>query len=84
MYYYWIHTESYKVEFLAYSFLVDGGGVRFREACNERYVNGIRFVDYRNFKPTSKSVELSELPELFETDQLSLVSKIELKNVKVN
>ncbi|WP_456440246.1 DUF6503 family protein [Psychroserpens sp.] len=82
---YWINTETFELDFLAYSYAEDDGfGVRFREVCNERYIKGIRFVDYNNFKPNDASVSLSELPKLFEKAQLMLLSKIELENVKVN
>ncbi len=84
VYLYWINTTTYKVDYLAYSYLVDGGGVRFREAYNERYVNGLRFVDYNNYKSNDKSIELSELPQLFMDEQLKLLSKIELENISVN
>lgn len=80
---YWIHQENKTVDYLAYSYEVNGGGVRFREAYNERYVNGIRFVDYNNYKPENKEVLLSDLPKLFEAGELELLSKIETENVKV-
>lgn len=80
---YWIDTESYTVDYLAYEFHVDGGGMRFREAYNERIVNGIRFVDYNNYKPNRKGVLLRDLDRLFETSDLELLSKIELENVQV-
>ena len=82
---YWINTETFAIDYLAYSYNESSGiGMRFREAYNERYVDGIRFVDYNNFKPNDVSVSLSELPKLFETGQLKLLSKIELENVSVN
>jgi hypothetical protein len=82
---YWINAKTFEVDYLAYSYEEDDGrGVRFREAYNERYIEEIRFVDYNNFKPENGSVVLSELPKLFETGQLKLLSKIELKNVSVN
>nr|WP_321236520.1 DUF6503 family protein [uncultured Psychroserpens sp.] len=82
---YWINSETFKVEYLAYSYNEsDGKGVRFREAYNERYVKGIRFVDYNNYKPEKASVALTNLPQLFESGQLKLLSKIELEAIKVN
>jgi len=42
------------------------------------------FVDYENYKPIDKGVELLELDKLFEQNKLELLSKIELKNVEVN
>jgi hypothetical protein len=80
---YWIHQENKTVDYLAYSYEVDGGGIRFREAYNERFVNGIRFVDYKNFKPENLDIELTDLPKLFETGNLKLLSKIETETIKV-
>ena len=81
---YWIDAKSYKVDYLAYSYHVNGGGMRFREAYNERIINEIRFVDYNNYKPKSKDDSLFELDKLYEKDNLKLLSKIELKNIKVD
>jgi hypothetical protein len=82
---YWINKNTFKVDYLAYSYAEDDGlGVRFREAYNERYINDIRFVDYNNYKPNTTDIALVELPKLFETGQLQLLSKIELEHVSVN
>jgi len=40
IYLYWFDTETFLPQYLAYTFHVDGGGMRFREAFNERYING--------------------------------------------
>ena len=80
---YWVGKESNKVDYLAYSFHVNGGGMRFRKAFNERYINGIRFVDYENYKPINIGANLLELDKLFEQNKLELLSRIELKNVEV-
>jgi hypothetical protein len=82
---YWINSESHKIDYLAYSYHEDDGlGFRFREAYNERFVNGIRFVDYNNYKPKSNNASVLDLDNLFENNQLDLLSKIELKSVTVN
>ena len=82
---YWIHTETHKVNYLAYSYNEDDGiGLRFREAYNERFVNTVRFVDYNNFKPIDASVSVQDLDRLFREQKLELLSKIELKNISVN
>nr|WP_321230476.1 DUF6503 family protein [uncultured Psychroserpens sp.] len=81
---YWINQETNKVDYLAYSYNeIDGKGIRFREAYNERYVEGIRFVDYNNYKPEDASISLTDLPQLFENGKLNLLSKIELENISV-
>lgn len=82
-YIYWFNTENFKPDYLAYDFYVDGGGIRFREAYNERYVNGIRFVDYYNYEPKHGSPSILEIDSLFKTGQLHLLSKIELEHITV-
>lgn len=83
VYIYWFDTETFKPEYLAYEFHVDGGGLRFREAYNERYVNGIRFVDYRNYRPEGEA-DLMQLDSLFERRKLELLSEIRLEDVVVS
>lgn len=80
---YWVHQEKFTVDYLAYSYDVNGGGIRFREAYNERIVNGIRFVDYNNYKPESKDVPIETLDDLFTKGKLKLLSKIETEDVSV-
>lgn len=80
---YWIHKENFHVDYLAYKYAVNGGGIRFREAYNPRKVQGIRFVDYNNYKPESLNVELIDLDRLFLNDALQLLSKIETEEVAV-
>jgi len=82
-YYYWIQKESFKPAYLAYDFHENGGGVRFRKAYNERYVNGIRFVDYKNYIPKNSTVTLEQMVDLYANDQLELLSDIKLEHIKV-
>lgn len=85
VYIYWVNTETSKIDYFAYSYKeIDGMGFRFREAYNERYINGVRFVDYNNFKPKNSNVSLGNLDKLFNENNLELLSKIELKNIKVD
>ena len=83
VYLYWIGKNDFKIDFLAYSFTVNGGGYRFRKAYNERFVKAIRFVDYENYAPINSNIHLDEIGRLFEAGKLKLLSKIELENVKV-
>jgi len=80
---YWINTETFTVDYLAYSYATNGGGIRFREAYNPRIIEGIRFVDYNNFKPKTLEVSLTDLDVLFEKGDLNLLSKIETESVAV-
>ncbi|MGJ8593121.1 MAG: DUF6503 family protein [Aquaticitalea sp.] len=82
---YWVNTKTSKIDYLAYSYNeADGLGLRFREAYNERSINGVRFVDYNNYKPKDTTIALEDLDRMFLENNLELLSKIELKNVSIN
>ncbi|QKX07436.1 deoxyribose-phosphate aldolase [Aquimarina sp. TRL1] len=80
---YWIHKERYTVDYLAYKYAVNGGGIRFREGYNPRVVSGIRFADYKNYKTEVLHTDLSQLDTLFETGKLKQVSVIALEDIHV-
>lgn len=81
---YWIEAETFKADYIAYSYIEDDGvGIRFREAYNERFINGLRFVDYNNYKSEDATMDLLGLDKAFESDSLKLLSKIELENIEV-
>ncbi len=79
-YYYWINKDSKKIDYLAYNYAVNGGGVRFRSAYNVRVVDGITFQDYVNYK-AEVGTPLKDLPALFEADSLVEVSRIDTEKV---
>ncbi len=80
---YWFHKSRKTMDFLAYRFHVNGGGVRFREAFHPRVVKGLRFADYRNYKPIRDDADLYSLDNAFETNQLQKVSEIIMENIRV-
>lgn len=82
VYYYYFHAREGHLDYLAYSFVVDGGGVRFREAINQRRVEGLLVQDYINYKPIDEA-EVSDLAGLLETGGLQELSRIENENVVV-
>ena len=73
---YWIDAKTFAIDFMAYKYLTDGGGIRFRKATNRRTIGESVFQDYDNFKPTSKVVSLDDLPRLYEQGKLIKVSTI--------
>jgi hypothetical protein len=78
---YWVNQSTNRIDFLAYDYKTNGGGVRFRSAYNPRVVNGILFQDYVNYKaPVGTS--LDDLPTLFEQGKLKELSRIETEDVK--
>ncbi|TRO65313.1 DUF6503 family protein [Christiangramia sabulilitoris] len=82
-YLYWIDTQNFEVDYLAYNFEENGGGVRFRKAFNHRIIEGIRFVDYENYQYKDIYIPLEDLDSLFEKRELDLLSVIETKEIKV-
>ncbi|CAM1345486.1 DUF6503 family protein [Tenacibaculum amylolyticum] len=79
-YYYWINTKTHAIDYLAYNYSVNNGGVRFRSAYNRRVVDGIIFQDYINHK-AEVGTPLADLPALFEKGALKEVSKIKTENI---
>ena len=80
---YWIDTIHFHIDYLAYTFHVNGGGKRFRAAKNPRSIEGVRFVDYDNYKPTDVNIQLENLDAAFENSALEKISEIALNNVRV-
>ena len=81
---YWIGVEDFYVDYIAYSYHTDGGGVRFREVSEVSEVGGIRFQNYLNLKPSDKNTPIDKIQELYLSGELLLLSKINLENIRVN
>ena len=83
---YWIHDERHTIDFLAYAFHVNGGGMRFREAFGARDVGGVRVQNYRNFAPMDEAMspgDLERLPELWRGGRLRYLSDVTLSDAQV-
>lgn len=79
-YYYWINSKTNTVDYLAYNYRVNNGGVRFRSSYNRRNVDGVIFQDYINYK-AEVGTPLSDLPKLYEENKLKELSRIDTENV---
>lgn len=82
-YQYWINKETHLMDYFAYNYQVNEGGVRFRAAFNTRVVNGVTFQDYINYEAPVKT-PLKDLPALYEQAKLKEASKILTENVVAN
>jgi len=80
---YWINMENYFIDYMAYSYSTDGGGKRFRKAINPRMVNGLRVVDYINYKPKDIQVPIVQYDTYFFENGLEELSRIENDNVSI-
>lgn len=75
-FYYWIDVQTFTVDYLAYKYNVNGGGVRFRSFYNRKNIGGILFQDYINWQAKT-GTPLKSLPKLFEANTLKKLSLIE-------
>lgn len=80
---YWVNKKTFYVDYLAYKFHVNDGGIRFRVAFDPRIINGIRFVDYENYTLEDYNTKLSDLDQLYMENKLKLLSVIQTEDVKV-
>lgn len=80
---YWIGKEDHLMDYMAYLYFTDGGGVRLREVSGVQEVGGIRFQNYLNYKPADKDTPLDKMQELFEAGSLEKLSEINLENIRV-
>ena len=80
---YWFNQQNGGMDYLAYTYHTEGGGVRFRKAINPRMVNGIRIQDYENYMPEDKETPIDRMQDLYQSGQLELLSEIVLENVQV-
>jgi hypothetical protein len=79
---YWFEENTGDLDYMAYLYFTDGGGMRFRKAYNAREVNGIRFSDYINYE-ASDTVSLVHMDDAFNQGALKELSLIELENIQV-
>ena len=80
---YYFHTLKNTMDYFAYSYKTDGGGMRFREAINARTVGGMLLQDYINYKPVDEHIPLDSLKPEFQSGRLEKLSEIKLENVSV-
>jgi hypothetical protein len=80
---YWFDKETFLIDYLAYSYHTDGGGVRFRKAIQQHNVNGLIFKDYENYKPEDKNTPVDQMGNLYKEGKLELLSEILLENIEV-
>lgn len=81
---YWFDKEDYSMDYFAYLYHTDEGGMRFREAINPRRINGMLIQDYINFKPEDESIDIMTIDELYKEDKLIVLSEIINEKVRIN
>ena len=81
-YRYWFNQKTSMLDYMAYNYLTDGGGVRFREAYNRSERYGITFQDYINYE-VPLGTPLDDVPEMFRKGELNELSRIINQNIEV-
>ena len=81
---YWFGVADSKMDYMAYSYHTDGGGVRMRDMRATRELGGIRFQDYNNLKAALKETPLDSMQVLYEIGALVKLSEINLENIKTS
>lgn len=76
IYRYWFDQKDFSLDYLAYQFHTNSGGMRFRAKREEKKLNAVIFQDYDNFKPVSKNLSLKELSTAYQNNKLEKVSEI--------
>jgi len=76
---YWIDTQDFLIDYIAYSYCEDDCGFRFRESVNRRNLNGIIVQDYNNYKSSKQDPQLEDLDDAFEAGNLQLLSEIKIE-----
>ncbi len=83
-FYYWFNAKNFRLEYFAYSYETNGGGIRFRVAEKEhKLLSGQVLMDYSNFKTDSLSTRLEDLLPLYADSALTFLSHIRLKNIVI-
>jgi len=80
---YWINKSNSLMDYFGYYYISDGGGIRFREAINQRKVNGLLFSDYINYKGPDNLMDIAKLAELYAKGKLKKLSEIRIENLEI-
>jgi hypothetical protein len=85
VYLFWFETETLTMDYFAYQYFSEGGGMRFRKAINRRSVNGITIQDYLNYKPPDiTEIRIENIDLAFIQEKLELLSEILLEDVDID
>lgn len=77
---YWFDRDDFSMDFLAYAYHTNGGGVRFRVATAQEHVADVVWQQYDNYE-APKEAPAVLLDSLFEAGALKKLSEIRLDDV---
>jgi len=80
---YWINTETLEMEYLAHRLHTDRRQLRFLEVIQPNTIEGIRFKNYRAYRPKDPKMTLTDLDQAFEAAALHRLSDVVFQNIAV-
>ena len=83
VYHYFFAEATGSMDYLAYTFSVEDGGLRFRRAINQRRVGGVLVQDYINYGVDGEDRAIEQVVERYEAGELPELSRIENTEVEV-
>ncbi len=84
VYQYFFDQETGELDFLAYTFEAENGGIRFREATNKRRVNGALIQDYVNYGLDGQDRALDGIEQRYAEGILPELSRITNTHVAID
>ncbi len=82
-YHYFFDRASGELDYLAYNFAVEEGGLRFRQAINKRRVGGVLVQDYINYGVDGRQRAIDSVVERYLAGELPELSRIENTEVRI-
>jgi hypothetical protein len=80
---FWFEKSGFNMNYLAYQYRRNGGGIRFRKAIETKVVNGFKIQNYINYKTDSLNTSLTDLPNKFQDGLLEELSVIQIDSVAI-
>ncbi len=82
---YWINADLHTIDFMAYYYLTNETGSRFRQFVNPRRVNGFLVVDHLNFSASPDTIgsAVHRFDDLYEAGLIELVSEVKHEDVRI-
>ena len=82
-YMYWFDPETARLEYLAYSYDNNGGGLRFRRAVKHRRVGGLLFFDQENLGADGPGLSVDAIDAAYVRESMRHVSTVRLESIQV-
>lgn len=76
VYNYFFDQETGEMDYLAYTFKVNDGGIRFRKAINKRRMGGVLVQDYVNYGVDGQGEDMATVVERYASGELPELSRI--------